>query len=81
MIGVGALTFVIPDRLEDYVDMVMGANYDKLNTEVEGMEEDPNLSALKFYNLSTDVDEPLWDGCKKHMKLSALTQLINLKSV
>nr|KYP67982.1 hypothetical protein KK1_021599 [Cajanus cajan] len=44
------------------------------------MEEDPNPSASKFYNLLRDVDEQLWDGCKKHTKLSAVTQLINLKS-
>lgn len=58
----------------------MDVAYDVLNPKAEEIEEDPNPSTSKFYNLLSDVDEPLWDGCKKHSKLSTVTQLLNLKS-
>ncbi|XP_027933729.1 uncharacterized protein LOC114189213 [Vigna unguiculata] len=74
-------TSVIQDFIDEskrpYVDMIIDASLGRINSEVE---EDPNPSAAKFYNLLRDVDEPLWDGCKKHSKLSATTQLLNLKS-
>ena len=46
----------------------------------DDIEEESNTSAQKFYDLLKDADEPLWDGCKKHTILSAVTQLLNLKS-
>ncbi|KAK2420664.1 hypothetical protein QL285_031368 [Trifolium repens] len=49
-------------------------------SEDQNLEEDPNPSASKFYTLLRDADEPLWVGCHKHTKLSAVTQLLNLKS-
>ena len=74
-------TSVIQDSIDEskrpYVDMSIDASLGRINSEVE---EDPNPSTTKFYNLLRDVDEPLWDGCKKHSKLSATTQLLNLKS-
>jgi hypothetical protein len=60
-----------------YVDMVIDAMDDDLS---EDLEEDPNPSASKIYSLLRDANEPLWDGCLKHSKLSAVTQLLNLKS-
>ncbi|KAK2360765.1 hypothetical protein QL285_085995 [Trifolium repens] len=62
-----------------YVDMVIDAMGDDLS-EDQNLEEDPNPSASKFYTLLRDADEPLWVGCHKHTKLSAVTQLLNLKS-
>jgi hypothetical protein len=60
-----------------YVDMVIDAMDDDLT---DDLEEDPNPSASKIYSLLRDANEPLWDGCLKHSKLSAVTQLLNLKS-
>jgi len=57
--------------------MIIDASFGRINSEVE---EDPNPSTAKFFNLLKDVDEPLWDGCKRHTKLSTTTQLLNLKS-
>ncbi|XP_057739900.1 uncharacterized protein LOC130957009 [Arachis stenosperma] len=67
------------ENTNPYVDMVIDAAGDNLNI-VEGLEEDPNPSASKFYKLMRSADEPLWDGCTKHTILSAVTQLVNLKS-
>ncbi|GAV63588.1 hypothetical protein CFOL_v3_07106, partial [Cephalotus follicularis] len=39
-----------------------------------------NPNAKKFYDLLKDADEPLWNGCKKHTKLSMMTRLMNVKS-
>ncbi|XP_039115770.1 uncharacterized protein LOC120251277 [Dioscorea cayenensis subsp. rotundata] len=44
------------------------------------MEEEPNPKASTFYSLLNDADEPLYEGCTKYSKLSALSQLLNLKS-
>ena len=65
-----------------YVDMVIDAMDDDLSedSEDQNLDEDPNPPASKFYTLLRDVDEPLWDGCHKHTKLSAISQLLNLKS-
>lgn len=43
-------------------------------------DEDPNSESKKFYNLLKAADEPLWDGCQNHTKLSAVTLLLHLKS-
>jgi len=43
-------------------------------------EHQPNPAAQKFFTLLKDADEPLWKGCKKHSRLSAVSQLLNLKS-
>ncbi|XP_038982911.1 uncharacterized protein LOC120110936 [Phoenix dactylifera] len=42
--------------------------------------EEPNKDAADFYSLLKDAEVPLWEGCKKHYKLSAITQLLNCKS-
>ena len=72
------------DRVEEntnpYHDMVMNAFSIRSNPEVQEVEEDPNPSAKKFFNLLKNTDEPLWDGCKNHTRFSAVTQLLNLKS-
>jgi len=62
-----------------YVDMVIDAMDDDLS-EDQNLDEDPNPPASKFYTLLRDADEPLWDGCHKHTKLSPISQLLNLKS-
>ncbi|XP_072076225.1 uncharacterized protein [Arachis hypogaea] len=67
------------ENTNPYVDMVIDAAGDNLNV-MKGLEEDPNPSASKFYKLLRSADEPLWDGYTKHTILSAVTQLVNLKS-
>jgi hypothetical protein len=36
------------------------------------VEEEPNADAPRFFDLLKDSDEPLWDGCTNHSKLSAI---------
>jgi len=59
-----ASTSVVQDHVEEhrnpYMDMVIDVTYDVLNPEAKEMEEDPNPSTSKFYNLLSDVDESLW---------------------
>ena len=47
---------------------------------VEDMEEVPNPTAQKFYDMLNAVDEKLWDGCTKHSQMSAVAQLLHMKS-
>ncbi|GJY80993.1 transposon, En/Spm-like protein [Tanacetum coccineum] len=42
--------------------------------------EAPNPEAAAFFKLLHCADEPLWDGCKNHTRLSAVSQLMNCKS-
>jgi hypothetical protein len=60
--------------------MVMNTAGDELSLEAKDLEEDLNPLPARFYNLLRDADKPLLDGCKKHTKLSAVTQLFNLTS-
>jgi len=44
------------------------------------VEEEPNADAARFFDLLKDSDEPLWDGCTNHSKLSAVAQVFTIKS-
>ena len=44
------------------------------------VEEEPNAEAARFFDLLKDSDEPLWDGCTNHSKLSAVAQVFTIKS-
>jgi len=57
-----------------YRNMVMDAmRMSKGNTsEFPNIEEEPNTDATRFFDLLKDSDEPLWDGCTNHSKLSAV---------
>jgi hypothetical protein len=37
------------------------------------VEEEPNVDVARFFDLLKDSEEPLWDGCTNHSKLSAVT--------
>ena len=65
-----------------YVDMVIDAAGPGFNVHEEHVhdEEPPNKTAERFYQLLKDADEPLWNGCQNHSRLSAVSQLLNLKS-
>jgi len=43
------------------------------------VEEEPNADAARFFDLLRDSDEPLWDGCTNHSKLSAVAQVFTIK--
>jgi hypothetical protein len=44
------------------------------------VEEEPNADAARFFDLLKDSDEPLWDGCTNHSKLSVIIQVFTIKS-
>jgi len=44
------------------------------------VEKEPNVDATRFFHLLKDSDEPLWDGCTNHTKLSAVAQVFTIKS-
>jgi len=44
------------------------------------IEEELNADAARFFDLLKDSDEPLWDGCTNHSKLSAVAQVFTIKS-
>ena len=44
------------------------------------VEEEPNADAARFFYLLKDSDEPLWDGCTNHSKLSVVAQVFTIKS-
>jgi hypothetical protein len=44
------------------------------------IDEEPNADATRFFYLLKDFDEPLWDGCTNHSKLSAITKVFTIKS-
>ena len=44
------------------------------------VEEEPNEDATRFFYQLQDSDEPLWDGCTNHSKLSVVAQVFTIKS-
>ena len=44
------------------------------------MEKDCNADATRFFDLLKDSDEPLWDGCTNHNKLSVVAHVFTIKS-
>jgi hypothetical protein len=36
------------------------------------IEEKPNANAARYFDMLKDSNEPLWDGCTNHSKLSAV---------
>jgi hypothetical protein len=44
------------------------------------IEEEPNADATRFFDLLKDSDEPLWDGCTNHSKLSVVAHVFTIKS-
>jgi hypothetical protein len=44
------------------------------------IEEELNADATRFFDLLRDFDEPLWDGCTNHSKLSAVAQVFTINS-
>ncbi|GJX52841.1 GRAS protein [Tanacetum coccineum] len=61
-----------------YRDMVIDAIDPEFRQ--NSIKEVPNSQAEKFFQLLRYAAEPLWDGCEKHTRLSAVSQLMNCKS-
>jgi hypothetical protein len=70
------------DNTNPYRNMVMDAmrmNQGNVN-QCLIVEEEPNADATRFFDLLKDSDEPLWDGCTNHSKLSVVAQVFTIKS-
>jgi hypothetical protein len=65
---------VVNDNSNPYRNMVMDAI--RMNegnvSECPIVEEELNADATRFFDLLKDSDEPLWDDCTNHNKLSAV---------
>jgi hypothetical protein len=70
------------DNTNPYKNMVMDAM--RMNqgnvSQCPIVEEEPNEMQLGFFILLKDSDEPLWDGCTNHSKLSVITHVFTIKS-
>jgi len=55
-----------------YKSMLMDAMW--MNQDYAGkcssIDKEPNADIIRFFKLLKDFDEPLWDGCINHNKLS-----------
>ena len=71
------------DNANSYRSMVMDALGPESNWHSGGFNErsfeyeQSNGKTANFYDLLNDADEPLWESCKKHTKLSVVSQLLN----
>jgi len=73
---------VANDNSNLYRNMVMDAmrmNQGNVN-QCPIVEEEPNVDAARFSYILKDSDEPLWDGCTNHSKLSTVAQVFTIKS-
>jgi hypothetical protein len=70
------------DNTNPYRNMIMDAM--KMNqgnvSQCPIGEEEPNADVTRFFDLLKDSNEPLWDDCMNHSKLSAVAQVFNIKS-
>jgi len=66
----------VNDNTNPYRNMVMDAM--RMNqgnvSQFPIIEEEPNSDGARFFDLLKDSDEPLWDSCINHSKLSAVAQ-------
>ncbi|OMO55836.1 Transposase, Ptta/En/Spm, plant [Corchorus olitorius] len=72
------------DVVNPYQSMIMDCELGDVDFNRNGRNDEtyegelPNPRARKFFELLKDADEPLWAGCKKHSKLSAVSQLLTI---
>jgi hypothetical protein len=72
----------VNDNTNPYRNMVMDAmrmNQGNVN-QCPIIEEESNADTARFFDLLKDSNEPLWDGCTNHGKLSAVAQVFTIKS-
>ena len=65
---------VVNDNSNPYRNMVIDAmRMNQSNvSQCSIVEEEPNVDVAKFFDLLKDYNEPLWDGCTNHSKLSTV---------
>jgi len=65
---------VANDNSNTYRNMVMDAmRMNQYNaSQCPIIEEKPNANAARYFDMLKDSNEPLWDGCTNHSKLSAV---------
>jgi len=70
------------DNINPYRNMIMDAM--RMNqgnvSQCSIIEEEPNADAARFFDLLKDSNEPLWDDCTNHSKLSVVAQVFTIKS-
>jgi len=72
---------VVNDNSNPYKNMVIDAmRMNQGNVSQCPIVEELNVDAARFFDLLKDSDEPLWDGCTNHNKLSVITQVFTIKS-
>jgi len=73
---------VANDNTNPYRNMVMVAM--RMNqgnvSQYPILKEEPNADVARFFYLLKDSDEPLWDGCTNHSKLSPIAQVFTITS-
>jgi hypothetical protein len=72
---------VVDDYNDLYRNMVMNAM--RMNqgytSQYPIIDEELKTNATKFFDLLKDYDEPLWDGCTNHSKLSVVEHVFTIK--
>ncbi|XP_074327242.1 uncharacterized protein LOC141665158 [Apium graveolens] len=63
-------------RMNEMVHDIVGPDFDW----EQAREQPMNSDAKNFFKLLDDGSEPLWDGCTKQSKLSAVATLLNIKA-
>jgi hypothetical protein len=73
---------VANDNSNSYRNMVMDAK--RMNqgnvSQCPIIEKEHNADATRFFDLLKDSDEPLWNDCTNHSKLSAVAQVFTINS-
>ncbi|KAG8363361.1 hypothetical protein BUALT_Bualt19G0014400 [Buddleja alternifolia] len=68
------------DNHDPFIEMVIDAVGPEFDWNTRNEPERPNPTAEKFFNLKDAADSPLWSGCEDYSELSALSELLNIKS-
>jgi hypothetical protein len=73
---------VVDDNSNPYRNMVMDAM--RMNQGYIGqcsiIDKETNVDMTRFFDFLKDFNEPLWDGCIIHSKLSSVAQVFTVKS-
>jgi hypothetical protein len=73
---------VVDDNSNPYRNMVMDAM--RMNQGYIGqcsiIDKETNVDMTRFFDILKDFNEPLWDGCIIHSKLSSVAQVFTVKS-
>ncbi|KAG8386586.1 hypothetical protein BUALT_Bualt03G0163700 [Buddleja alternifolia] len=65
---------------DQFTEMVMDAAGPAFDWNSRDEPETPNPTAQKIFKMKDAADSPLWSGCEGYSELSALSELLNIKS-